>query len=150
MKSVHKSVLIWYSARQMYDLVIDVERYPAFLPWCNHGKVLERVGETGMTAEVGLSFKGVRQVFITRNEHAPGREVRLHLVSGPFSKLEGVWTFTPVGSEADHACRVDFKLDYGFSNALLATLIGPVFDKIAGSLVDAFIQRAQQVYGVAT
>jgi ribosome-associated toxin RatA of RatAB toxin-antitoxin module len=108
------------------------------------------VGDTGMTAEVGLSFKGVKQVFITRNEHTPGREVRLHLVKGPFSKLEGVWTFTPVGSEVDHACRVDFKLDYGFSSALLSTLIGPVFDKIASSLVDAFIQRAQQVYGAAS
>ncbi|MDR1968413.1 MAG: type II toxin-antitoxin system RatA family toxin [Burkholderiaceae bacterium] len=149
MKSVHKSVLIWYSARQMYDLVIDVERYPAFLPWCNHGKVLQQVGEHGMTAEVGMAFKGIKQVFTTRNEHTPGRQVRLHLVSGPFSKLEGVWTFIPVGSDSDHACRVDFKLDYGFSNALLATLVGPVFDKIASSLVDAFVQRAQQIYGAA-
>jgi len=145
MKSVHKSVLIWYSAQRMYELVVDVERYPDFLPWCNHGKVIERTA-SGMTAEVGIAFKGVRQVFTTRNEHVPGREERLHLVSGPFSRLEGVWTFTPVG-EGDQACRVDLKLDYGFSSALLATLVGPVFDKIAGSLVDAFVQRAQQVYG---
>jgi ribosome-associated toxin RatA of RatAB toxin-antitoxin module len=146
MKSVHKSVLIWYTARQMYELVIDVEHYPDFLPWCNLGRVIEG-NELGMTAEVGIGFKGVRQTFITRNEHVPGREMRLHLVSGPFSKLEGVWTFTPVGEEGDHACRVDLKLDYGFSNALLSTLVGPVFDKIADTLVDAFVKRAEQVYG---
>ncbi|MFT4194614.1 type II toxin-antitoxin system RatA family toxin [Ottowia sp.] len=146
MKSVHKSVLIWYAAREMYDLVIDIERYPDFLPWCDHGRVLERT-ESGMTAEVGLSFKGVRQSFVTRNEHVPGSEVRLHLVKGPFSRLEGVWTFTPVGGEGERACRVDLRLAYGFANALLAGLVGPVFDRIALSLVDAFVARAQQVYG---
>ncbi len=149
MKSVHKSVLIWYSAQQMFDLVVAVERYPEFLPWCDHGKVLER-HENGVTAEVGIAFKGVRQSFTTRNEHVPGREVRLHLVSGPFSRLEGVWTFTPVGGEGERACRVDLKLRYGFANALLASLVGPVFDKIAGSLVDAFVKRAEQVYGAPT
>lgn len=120
MKSVHKSVLIWYTAQEMFDLVIDVERYPEFLPWCSHGKVLERT-DNGMTAEVGIAFKAVKQTFVTRNEHIPGREVRLHLVKGPFSKLEGVWTFTPVG-EDQRACRIDLKMDYGFSNKLLATL----------------------------
>ncbi len=147
MKSVHKTVLIWYTAQEMFDLVVDVERYPEFLPWCDHGKVLER-HDLGLTAEVGIDFKGVRQVFVTRNEHVPGREVKLHLVSGPFSKLEGTWHFTPV-RDNERACRVDLRLDYGFSNALLATLVGPVFDKIANNFVDAFVQRAEQVYGSA-
>ena len=148
MKSVHKSVLIWYSAQEMFDLVVDVARYPEFLPWCSHARVLTQDAH-GMTAEVGIGFKGVKQSFTTRNEHLPGREVRLHLVNGPFSKLEGIWTFTPVGGEGQRACRIDLKLDYGFSNALLATLVGPVFDKIATSMVEAFVQRAEQVYGAA-
>ena len=148
MKSVHKSVLIWYSAQEMFDLVVDVARYPEFLPWCSHARVLTEDAH-GMTAEVGIGFKGVKQSFTTRNEHLPGREVRLHLVNGPFSKLEGTWTFTPVGGEGQRACRIDLKLDYGFSNALLATLVGPVFDKIASTMVDAFVQRAEQVYGAS-
>ena len=149
MKTVQKSVLIWYSAEEMFDLVIDVERYPDFLPWCDKGRVLERT-DNGMLAEVGIAFKGVRQVFTTRNEHVPGREVKLHLVNGPFSTLEGVWYFTPVGDAAQRACRVDFTLRYGFESALLASLVGPVFDKIASSLVDAFVKRADQVHGAAT
>ena len=146
MKSVHKSVLIWYSAREMFDLVIDVEHYPAFLPWCSHGRVLSRE-QGGMTAEVGIDFKGVRQTFITRNEHVPDHEVRLHLVKGPFSRLEGQWVFTPVGQGGQRACRVDLKLNYGFSSAVLAKVVGPVFDRIASSLVDAFVQRADEQYG---
>jgi len=153
MKTVRKTVLIWYSAQEMFDLVTDVERYPQFLQWCSHARVISR-DEQGMTAELGLAFMGVRQSFTTRNEHIISesglREERLHLVSGPFSKLEGRWQFTPVGQAGERACRVELTLDYGFANGLLARLIGPVFDKIAASLVDAFVQRADQVYGGGT
>lgn len=145
MKNIHKSVLIWHSPEQMFNLVTDVERYPEFLPWCDHGKVLERTAD-GMLAEVGIAFKGIQQRFVTRNTEVPGKEVRLQLVKGPFSTLEGLWTFTPVGDDGK-ACRVDLRMTYGFSSRALAVLVGPVFDKIAGTLVDAFVQRADQVHG---
>lgn len=148
MKSVRKSVLIWYSAEEMFRLVIDVARYPEFLPWCNQARVLSST-PSGMTAEVGIAFKGVKQSFVTRNEHVPGREVRMQLVRGPFSRLHGGWVFTPVGDADARACRVELSLDYGFSSALLAAVVGPVFDRIAASLVDAFVKRAEQVYGAA-
>jgi ribosome-associated toxin RatA of RatAB toxin-antitoxin module len=103
--------------------------------------------QAGMTAEVGISFGGIRQVFITRNDHVPGRQVGMKLIKGPFSRLDGQWNFIPLGAGSERACRVDFTLNYGFDNAALAALVGPVFDKIAGSLVDAFVKRAGQVYG---
>jgi len=146
MKSVHKSVLIWYSAEQMFDLVTDVDAYPQFLPWCDRSAVLARDAQ-GMQAQVGISFGGIRQTFTTRNEHTPGRQVDVRLVDGPFSQLEGHWSFTPVGEAGMAACKVELKLDYAFRSAALAALVGPVFDKIAGSLVDAFVKRAEQVYG---
>lgn len=146
MKNVHKSVLIWYSAEEMFSLVTDVERYPEFLPWCDTARVLA-VDEVGMKAEVGIAFGGIRQTFTTRNEHVPGREVRMHLVDGPFSRLEGRWTFNPLGSPGQRACKVELAMNYGFDNVALAALVGPVFDRIAGNLVDAFVKRAEQVHG---
>ena len=71
----------------------------------------------------------------------------MELVDGPFSHLEGCWDFTPLGDGSQRACKVEFRLTYGFSSQTLATLVGPVFDKIAGNLVDAFVKRADQVYG---
>lgn len=146
MKTVNKSVLIWYDAQEMYALVTDVESYPRFLPWCDHATVLEE-HEDGMTAEVGIAIGGVRQTFTTRNRHTLARAVDLQLIEGPFSRLEGHWRFMPLGDGTERACRVELKLDYGFDNATLGRLVGPVFDRIAGSLVDAFVKRAQQVYG---
>ena len=146
MKTVHKSVLIWYSAAEMFALVTDIASYPQFLPWCDQAAILEQ-DENGMTAKVGISFAGLRQSFTTRNTHEKDRKVSLKLVAGPFSNLDGVWEFIPVGDAGERACKVELTLGYDFDNIALAALVGPVFDKIAGSLVDAFVKRASQVYG---
>ena len=57
MKTVHKSVLIWYSAEEMFQLVTDVERYPEFLPWCDHASVSEASEQrpgSGAAREFGI------------------------------------------------------------------------------------------------
>jgi ribosome-associated toxin RatA of RatAB toxin-antitoxin module len=138
----------------MFDLVTDVASYPQFLPWCDQAQVLESVGtveSAQVTAQIGISFSGVRQSFTTLNTHSldaqAGRQVQMKLVQGPFSKLDGIWAFTPLGPAEQNSCRVELRLNYGFDNPALAALVGPVFDKIASSLVDAFVKRAEQVYG---
>lgn len=154
LNTVHKSVLIWYSAQHMFDLVSDVASYPQFLPWCDQASVIEHHPD-GQTAQIGLQFMGVRQSFSTRNTHVrhPNGmlEDQLSLKSGPFSKLEGWWRFTPVGQtnqgQEPDACRVELQLTYDFDSAAMAALVGPVFDGIASSLVDAFVKRAEQMYG---
>jgi ribosome-associated toxin RatA of RatAB toxin-antitoxin module len=130
----------------MFALVTDVHHYPQFLPWCDHSEVLER-DEGGMVARVGMAISGIKQSFTTRNRHVEDRQVLMALVDGPFSHLEGTWNFIPLGDGTQRACKVEFTLVYGFSSQTLAKLVGPVFDRIAGSLVDAFVKRADQVYG---
>ena len=146
MKNIHKSVLIWYAPEEMFRLVTDVARYPEFLPWCDQARVLESDAQ-GMLAEVGISLGGIKQTFTTRNTHTEPSQVGMQLVKGPFSNLDGQWNFHPLGDGSQRACKVELDLQYGFSSTTLAALIGPVFDKIAASLVDAFVKRADQIYG---
>ena len=145
MKTIHKSVLIWYSPAEMYRLVIDVDAYPQFLPWCDQARVVAHEVD-GMLAEIGIALTGLRRSFTTRNRHVPDRQVCIRLVHGPFSKLEGQWNFLPVGDGQQRACKVELILTYGFDH-VLGRLVGPVFDKIANSMVEAFVKRAKQVYG---
>lgn len=148
MKTVHKSVLIWFSAEQMFALVTDVARYPEFLPWCDHARVRETHVD-GVTAEVGMSFGGFHKSFTTRNVHVPARQVKLALIDGPFKHLDGTWDFHSLFDPSTHApqraCRVELTLNYAFEG-MFGALVGPVFDKIATTLVDAFVKRAEQVY----
>ena len=85
--------------------------------------------------------------YFFEERHEAGRRVQMLLVKGPFSRLDGDWHFHPVGDGTQRACKVELKLHYGFDSAPLAALVGPVFDRIAASMVDAFVKRAEQVYG---
>lgn len=145
MKHVKKSVLLWYSPHEMYELVTAVKDYPRFLPWCERAEELER-HEGGMTARLTLHYAGVRHAFTTRNDHTPDSAVVVSLVDGPFSKLDGTWRFLRLGS-TENACKIEFDLRYAFSNAALEALVSPVFDRVANTFVDSFVKRAEQVYG---
>ena len=146
MKQVKKSVLLWYSAREMYALVTDVESYAVFLPWCEKAEVLALV-DLGVTARLHLQYAGLRHAFTTQNTHVADRSVVMALVDGPFSELDGTWRFVPIGAEGSAACRVEFELRYAFSSSALEMLLSPVFDRVANTFVDSFVLRAEQVYG---
>lgn len=155
MKHVKKSVLLWYAAHEIYELVIDVEAYPTFLPWCERAEILQR-DENGPTARLHLAYSGIRHAFTTRNVQVKDESVHIGLVDGPFSLLDGLWRFvplplpTPPGSVATAcACKIEFEMRYAFSNGMLEAAISPVFDRIANTFVDSFVKRAEQVYGSA-
>jgi ribosome-associated toxin RatA of RatAB toxin-antitoxin module len=148
MKRVNKSVLLWYSPEEMYQLVTGIEDYPRFLPWCDRAQVLQR-HEDGVTARIGLAYAGVKHCFTTRNEHVPGRAVVVKLVDGPFSLLDGTWAFLPVGRAGGpvQACKIEFDLRYAFASRALETVLSPVFDRVANTFVDSFVARAEAIYG---
>ena len=143
MAVVHKSVLLHYSAAQMFALVDRVEDYPSFLPWCGGVDVRERSAER-LLAAIQINYHGVKQSFTTENSNVPPTQMTMKLVEGPFRHLDGTWKFTPL---RDDACKIEFDLHYEFSSKILEKLIGPVFSKIADSFVDSFCQRAETVYG---
>src|SRR5688572_27313944 len=138
---VEKSVLVGYSAQQMFALVDAVENYPQFLPWCDRAEVLER-DDTRTRATLHINYHGATQSFTTENAKDPPQTMTVRLVEGPFRVLDGEWRFTPL---RENACRIDFRLHYEFSSKLLEMLVGPVFSYIANTMVDAFVKRADKV-----
>jgi ribosome-associated toxin RatA of RatAB toxin-antitoxin module len=143
MALVQKSVLVGYSAQRMYALVDEVERYPEFLPWCGGTELEHRDGEV-TRASIQIDYRGIRQTFKTENRTQAPELIQIRLVSGPFHTLDGTWRFTALAPEA---CRIDFQLHYEFASRLLERLVGPVFHYIANSFVDAFLKRAERLYG---
>lgn len=142
MHCIRKSMLAPYSAQQMYDLVDRVEDYPRFLPWCGGVDVHER-NDSLLDATLHIHFLGIRSHFRTHDLRGADR-LDMKLVDGPFKRLEGYWQFTPL---MEDACKVEFVLEYEFASRTLETLIGPVFDKITGTFVDAFIAEAEHRHG---
>ncbi len=143
MITVARSALVAHSAAQMFALVDDAESYPRFLPWCSGASVEHRDAERTV-ATLHISFHGIRQQFTTENIKQPGRTISMRLLRGPFKALKGEWQFDPL---AEEAARVQLRLEYQFANALLDRVIGPAFTHITNTFVDAFVRRADEVYG---
>lgn len=138
MVRIERSALVLFSAEQMHALVADIEAYPTFLPWCR-ASASRRLGPRQVEATLQIEYRGVRQRFTTQNETADDLSIALKLVDGPFRSLDGLWSFTPLQRNAS---RVQLVLNYQLASGLLEHLIGPMFNHIAGTLVDAFVRRA--------
>lgn len=142
MHRVAKSVLVPFAARQMFDLVDDVGRYCEFLPWCGGSAVLA-THENGKTARLDINYHGVKTHFTTDNVNTPPTSIVVTLKDGPFRRLHGEWTFRAL---APQACKVELVLAYEFKTHVLETVVGPVFNHIANTFIDAFVRRAAAVY----
>lgn len=142
MAVINKSALVTYTPDQMFQLVDDVDAYVEFLPWCSGSNVITRT-EIDVTASLEISHSGFQKAFTTRNVYGENKSINMYLVEGPFKKLEGIWQFQPLG---DQGCKIILDLEFEFSNRLIGMSFGPIFGTMAGSLVDAFTQRAITVY----
>lgn len=143
MAVVEKSVLVFYSARQMFILVDRVEDYPNFLPWCG-GTEVKRHSDEALEATVHIDYHSVKQSFGTQNSRQEPNLIEMKLRHGPFSRLDGCWRFVELD---ETACKIEFTLHYEFSSKMLEKLVSPVFSYIANSFVEAFVQRAEVIYG---
>jgi ribosome-associated toxin RatA of RatAB toxin-antitoxin module len=140
---IRKSALVGYSVERIFDLIEAAEHYPAFLPWCAAATVVMR-DEHAVSARITVNYHGIRLHFATRNPKRRPEFMAIHLEHGPFRHFEGEWHLVPLAADA---CRIEFGLRYEFQNAVTARLAGPIFDRIANTMVDAFVGRAEQVYG---
>ena len=143
MSSIHRSALVPYSDHEMYALVSDIASSPQFLPWCGGARVLSQ-DEDSVVAAITIAYGGVHKTFITRNLLQKDKIMEMQLVEGPFRHLHGFWRFAALDV---NACKISLDLDFEVANRLLATVMTPMFGKIAGELVDGFHRRAVALYG---
>ncbi len=127
----------------MYALVNDIKSYPEFLPWCTEAKILEDSGHS-LVASISVSVGKIKQSFTTENTMQLDSLISMKLVKGPFKELKGLWEFQ---DDVDGGCSVSLDMRFEFKNKLLKHTLGSTFKKITNSMVDAFVNRAQVVYG---
>lgn len=143
MPLIKRQAQVHYSQQQMFELVNHIENYSEFLPWCRHSQILTRQDHE-IEAEIQIAWSGLHKNFTTKNTLHPNERIEMHLVKGPFHHLDGVWEFIALG---ESRCEIQLVLDFEFSGGWIDKLFQPVFHHIANSLVDAFCQRAAEIYG---
>lgn len=142
MREIARTALVPYSPAQMFALVEDFARYPQFLPWVSGARILEQA-EGHVIGRLEMQRAGIHEHLTTRVSLSPPERIELDLVEGPFKTLHGVWTFAPI---QDRGTKVGLQMQFEFSNALANMLLGKSFERHCSQLVDAFVQRARELY----
>ena len=140
MVTIKKNALVFHSREKMFTLVDQVEDYPNFLPWCGETKVIQRT-EKITKATILINYHNVKQSFTTKNVKAFPVKMNINLIDGPFKILKGEWNFIKIEKDT---CKIEFELQYEFSNYVLDKLISPVFNIIANTFIDNFVSKANK------
>jgi ribosome-associated toxin RatA of RatAB toxin-antitoxin module len=127
----------------MYHLVNAIQDYPEFLPHCADSKIIS-ANDDEIKASLTLEWSGIQKTFTTCNRLQKNKMIEVRLEEGPFKHLEGFWRFEALN---DNACKVIFDLEFEIAGRMLSIVFGPIFQQVMTKLVDAFIARANDVYG---
>lgn len=138
MRSFEETRQVQCSAKTMFDIVLDIEAYPLFLPWVSDAEVLtHQAGE--LTAQLVANLAGSKHSFQTIDRFVPDKLIEIRLLEGPFRFLESLWTFDAV---SDDMCKVHFSIEFEFRSMMLDLVASPIFSTACKSMVQAFEQRA--------
>ena len=140
MITIKKHALVLHNKEKMFTLVDRVEDYPDFLPWCSKTQVIKR-SEKITKATILINYHNIKQSFTTENVKIFPTKMNINLVDGPFKTLKGEWSFIEIEKDT---CRIEFELQYEFSNHILDKLISPVFNMIANTFIDNFVAKANK------
>ncbi|HEY0959631.1 MAG TPA: type II toxin-antitoxin system RatA family toxin [Novosphingobium sp.] len=143
MPGIRETRRLPYSAEQMFDLVADVGSYGEFLPWVIATRVKSET-ETEMIADMLVGFSAIREKFTSRVQKLKPEEIKVHYVDGPLRDLDNIWRFRALGPAE---CEIDFSVQFTFRNALFEKLAGQYFDRAFRKMVQAFEDRAAELYG---
>lgn len=142
MPVIHKSALVIYTVKQMFELVEDVGSYPEFVPWVSSTSIIQQDAKE-VIASIELKKGPIQRAFTTRNELRPYNSMTINLTDGPFKYLKGEWQFLELGNDGS---KVTLDMDFEFSSRILSMTIGPIFNDMVNHLVDAFVKRAPEIY----
>ena len=136
-----------HRASSMYELVLDIEKYPEFLPWCKGAKITKIISAENLEADLLINFKSFFEKYSSNVEHKKNDDgsylINVVVIRGPFKNLVNRWKFRDVGEKK---CEVEFFIDFEFSSFLLTKMIGTIFEKAAEKMMDAFEKRATELH----
>ena len=143
MRSFSESRIMLADAKLVCDVVMDIEKYPEFIPWCSDAKILSDC-EDFLLAELFVEFKGFKESYVSKvkKSYEKGEyKIEVVAISGVFRILNNVWVI----KQLDNATKVDFSIDFEFKSRILEVIIGMIFSVATEKMIGAFEERIAEL-----
>tara|TARA_B100001142_G_scaffold269669_1_gene275428 strand:+ start:196 stop:630 length:435 start_codon:yes stop_codon:yes gene_type:complete len=131
-----------YSDKQMFDLIIDVEKYPEFLPWCKSTNIYDKDNNI-FYSDMEIGFNLIKEKFTSRVTTLSTKRIHSEAISGPFNKMNNTWEIENI---SHNKCKITLNIEFDFKSFLLRNLMGKLFEVSAIKMIDAFENRANYLY----
>jgi coenzyme Q-binding protein COQ10 len=146
MPALKQTKILSHKAAQIYEIVMDIEKYPEFLPWCKKAKIVEKISDENLRADLLINFKSFFEKYRSDVRHKKSSPnsyfIDVVAIEGPFKKLINQWKIRDL---ENGECEVEFFIDFEFNSIFLTKLIGTIFEKAAQKMMAAFEERARQI-----
>ena len=142
MPSFENTKILPFSDKQLYEIIINVESYPIFLPWCKDSEIINKIDDNNFDAILTIGYKALDEDYTSRVKGIYLKQIQSNAIAGPFKHLNSIWSFKNSGK----SCKVTFELNYEFKSFFLAKIMGSVFNKASEKMFSAFEKRANDLY----
>ncbi len=142
MHSFLEKKILPYSFKDLFALVLEVEKYPEFLPWIEDTKVISDC-DGKMVADMTINFKSIRRTYRSEIEYELQEDtakIEVKAKSDLFKHLYNFWSFTKKGKNT----ILQFRIDFEFQSKMLDTIASPLFTAISKEMIIAFEKRAME------
>ena len=146
MSSASIKKIIPCKKKQLIEMVLDIEKYPEFVPWCIEGKIYDKNESFDITSfhgdlKVGKSF--LNETFSSHvSYHKQSDKIIVTNLGGPLRHLKNEWIFKEINSNT----QLEFFIDFELKNPILNSIMKKSFKLGLNRIAKAFEERAIRLY----
>ena len=141
MQQSNKEVELKYNAVDLYNIVLDIERYPEYIPWCTKIEIINK-NKNLITANMMVNYKFFpTQQFTSRVEfNEKDKTIQTSYIKGPLKDLHTTWHFNKI---SNNKTKIFFIVKFEFKNFFHQKLAELFFPLIESKMIESFIRRAE-------
>ena len=142
MKVSKQEVIINHPAKSIYEIVLDIEKYPDFIPWCSAVRIRSKT-KKNIIADLLVNYKYFQKTF-TSDVRFDSNNLIINIIyiEGPLKNLQNQWKFEKV---EDKKTKVHFKIKFKFKNVIYQKITELFFDLIENKMIQSFKKRADEI-----
>jgi coenzyme Q-binding protein COQ10 len=164
MITYHTHLKVDFSAKQIFDLVLDVNNYKNFLPWI-HKSLVTKEGTDFLEAQLSIGYSGIEKnykslvkYFLSSDNTSLNDQLNMLPINekenffgaiitkaekGIFKTLDNEWVFI---DDNLHSCTIKFAIRFSLTSPILESILNPVIKKISQQTINFFVKRAKEIY----
>ena len=146
MSSASIKKIIPCKKNQLIEMVLDIEKYPEFVPWCIEGKILNKKESEDLIVfdgdlKVGKSF--LNEIFSSQVSYYKEKDkIIVTNLDGPLKYLKNEWIF----KEVNNKTQLEFFIDFELKNPILNAIMKKSFELGLSKIAKSFVDRAIKLY----